>query len=316
MNGGVELSADPVPVAEPASPVVVAPETPVEAATVEPGITPAEPLEPEAVAEPEPEPAPDPAPQRQEPRGAVKELIETRRLAQQLQEQLAQYQRDPALQRMTPEIRQAIAEGRVIVKPAPTQADVEQERLAAQAKELGLVKEDGTPDLDAARRVDGVIRRTVSEVVAPIQHQAQQLQSMTMQERANATMQAIWTEAQARGISADALAIADAEFRQMMAQPNAELMLSQREIADTVFQRAMGKAFMLGKLQTPAAAPAPKPKTPAIITEAGGKRGPAAAAIQLSPGVAAVYSNAGMDPTKAPSAAANLKRDPRGGVEL
>lgn len=301
---GVELGAPPAPVEEPPSPVVVAAEPVIDAATVEPGTAAPEPVA-EPVAEPEPEPAPVP---QKEPRGAVAELIQRReeaRLrgeeAKQLRERLAEYER-------------GIAEGRILVKPAPTTADKEAEYLTAQAKELGLVKEDGTPDIDAARRVEGVIQRTVAKAMAPAQQQVQTLQAMTMQERANATMATIWTEAQAKGIPADALAIAEQEFRQVMAQPNAELMLSQREIADTVFQRAMGKAFMLGKLAAPAA-PAPKVKTPAIITEAGGKRGPAAAAIQLSPGIAAVYSNAGIDPNKTPSVT-TLKIDPRGGVEL
>lgn len=306
---GVELGAAPAP--EPSPVVVAAPEPEPVATVVEPGLDAA--AEPEPVAaEPEPEPvAAAPEPKKQEPRGAVAELIARReeaRLrseeAKQLREQIAEYQR-------------GIAEGRIIVKPQPTPADREVERLSAQAKELGLVREDGTPDLDAARKVDGVIRRTVQEVVAPIQQKAQSLEQTSMRERADQVMQAIWTEAQQQGVSQEALTIARQEFEMAMGQPNAEMLLANREVADGIFATAMGKAFRMGKLMPAAPAVKPKPApTPAIITEAGGRRGPSAAAIQLPPAVAAVYRNAGIDPGKAPSASASIKVDPRGGVEI
>jgi hypothetical protein len=92
-------------------------------------------------------------------------------------------------------------------------------------------------------------------------------------------------------------------------------MLSQPEIVETVWERALGKAYRAGKLTAAAPAKPPKQTTPAISADAGGRRAPSAS-ISLSPSMARVYSNHGLDPSKAASAGKPPVVDARGSMEL
>jgi hypothetical protein len=301
----MELDLDaPLPAAEP---------TPAPAAEPEPEPVAAAPVpEPEPVAEPEPEPEPA----KPAKPNLLQEMIEHRTARKQAEQRLQQYEQDPALQRLTPEIRQALAEGRILVKPPASNADTERERLAAQAERFGLYKADGTtPDLDAARRVVEAIREEVKDVVAPLKQEAQQTRVMSLQDKANKNLGDLWTRAAADGIPQDAMEIARKEFEAVMTQPNAAHMLSQPEIVETVWERALGKAYRAGKLTAAAPAKPPKQTTPAISADAGGRRAPSAS-ISLSPSMARVYSNHGLDPSKAASAGKPPVVDARGSMEL
>lgn len=283
--------AEPAPAAEPEPEPAAEPLAAAEPAT-------------EPVAEPEPAAEPEPQPKH---KGAVAELITLRREKQRLEAELSRYQADPVVHRMSPELRQAVAEGRVMVRPAPTVADAEQERLTAVAKDLGLFKADNTPDLDAAARVDRYVLRTVRQEVQPLQH-------MTMTQRADATMKTVWEAASAQKTPQAAMDYFHQELTAMMQAPNAPQLLSQREVVETVLERAVGRAFREGKL-TPAAAPVKPQGAPAIVGEGGGRRQPAAAAIQLSPQVAALYASHGIDPNKARSTR-EMKYTRDGALEL
>jgi hypothetical protein len=284
----------PAPAAEPvAEPIAAAPEP-----------------EPEPAAEPEPAPEPAAAPAA-EPKAAkgsmLQDLIAARKEAKEAKQALQTLQ--PVLSRMTPEVAQAIKEGRVVIKPQQSQPEAERARLEQVATDLGLFKADNTPDTEAAERVSRYVRSEVNQRVAPVER-------VTLEDKANKTIAAVWTN-HAKGLSEDALAIVREEFDAAMAMPNAAQALSQPEIAETVMQRALGRAYTMGKLTgTPAPAPAKKQTPAAIITEPGGRRAPSAAAITLTPTQQAVYRNHGLDPSKASSATTPPQVDARGSMSL
>lgn len=276
--------------------------------------TPAEPAIEPAAAEPEPEPAAAAEPaEPAAPRGAVKELLENRRALKESQQRLAQYENDPALRLLTPELRQALAEGRIITKPQTTTADAERERLTELAHDGGFVTADGKPDLDAAARADKLIQKVAARVAAPAMQRVQQLEASSHTSTANGNIAAVWTQAQKDGIPAEAMAVVTQEFQVAMSQPNAAQSLAQPEIVNAIFERAIGRAFREGKLSGKAAPVKPAGAQP-IVAEPGGRRAPAASALQLTPQIAAVYANAGLDPSKTPSAKA--LKVVAGGVEL
>lgn len=238
------------------------------------------------------------ATQRREPTGAVKELIDLRKTTADLRTQLDQLQRDPVLTRMTPEMRQAVLEGRIVVGPPAGSREAEAQRLTAVADRYGLYKVDAqgnqVPDLEAAERVDAGIRQTVREEMAP-------LQTRTLQQQAQANINAAW-DASVSKLPADAREIVHAEITALMGTPNAAQLLSQPAVLQAAIDKAIGSAFRAGKLTVaqvaaaaagggaPTAEPSPAPAT--------GRRAPGQAAIQLSAPVAAVYKNAGIDPAK------------------
>jgi hypothetical protein len=257
----------------------------------------------DVAAEPEPEPAtePDPAPEaKPEPKkgGMLAELIEERQRARAYERELNEY-------------KQAMIEGRLVQKPIAPQPTVDEQQRAelqqtADQLRLYTVNDKGEKvyDWDAARNALNVIDQRARKAVAP-------LQQMTLEQRADKNIADVWAKAQADGIPSDVLnTIVNAEFKAVMAQPNAAQMLSQPEIVETVFERALGKAFRAGKLTGTA-----KPKAPApapVMAEPSGRRGPAAAAIQLSPAVAGVYQSHGIDPNKSKPPVV----DSRGHIEL
>lgn len=298
-----ELVVDPSLGAEPAAP----PAEPV----VEPAAEPA--AEPEAVvAEPaaEPEAVAEPAPEEKPKGGMLADLIATRERAKKAETALKSLQ--PVLDRLTPDIAQAIQEGRVVVRPPQSQPDAERERLTQVAQDLGLFKTDNSPDLEAAARVDKYVRGTVSGVM---QQKVAPLEAMTLEDRANKTIAEVWSRTMVN-VGEEAAAIVRAEFADAMGQQNARHLLSQREIVETVIERGLGKAVLAGKLSSPAPAPKKAAQPAAIITETGGRRAPASAAIQLSPKLQEVYRNAGLDPAKG-AFNSELKVDPKtGGVQL
>lgn len=297
--------SDPVlPTPEPAEPSIILP-------TPEPAPEPvaAAPV-PEAVAESEQDagdgldasPADSPADQQKKKRSMFAEMLSERRLRAEYQQKVQEYER-------------ALMDGRLVAKqmaPEPTPDEQEQVKLKKTADRLRLYSIDDKGakvyDWDAARAVQQEIREAAREQVAP-------LQQMTLEQRADKNIADVWSRAASDGIPAEVLnTIVAAEFRAVMGQQNAAQMLSQPEIVETVFERALGKAFRAGKLTSTGA---PKPKAPAaIITEPSGRRGPASAAVQLSPAIESIYRSHGIDPAKAASGTAAPVVDARGHMEL
>jgi len=264
--------------------------------------TPAE--EPAAAAEPEPAP-------EKKPNGLLAELIEERKARRALEQQITHYA--PVLQRLTPEMQQAILEGRVLAEPPKSNREAERERLAAVAEQVGLYKvENGqrVPDLDAAKRVDGLIRSTVREEVAPMQHQA-----------AFDVARKHYAEALnvAANYSPDVQAVVKEEFDALLSMPNGAQMLRDGKVAMRAWDAAIGRAVREGKL-TPAqgaaaTAAAAKPSTPpAIPADTTARRAPGQAAIRLSPALQKVYRDHGLDPATASTSRPRL--DYAAGVDL
>ena len=169
------------------------------------------------------------------------------------------------------------------------------------------------PDLEAAARVDQWGREIVHEAIAPVRH-------MTLRDKAMGNVNAALQFAEQNGFDVDTVR---ETYGEVLNQPNGAELLSQAEVATTVWHQAIGRAVTAGKLPKPktpaAAAPAvpAKPATPAaIITEAPGRRGPAAAAIRLSPALEKVYRDHGIDPAKAPSATKTFETDKNGDIIL
>lgn len=275
---------------------------------------PAQVVDPPVADPPAPEPPPEQAapdapveepPPAPEPRGAVKELIELRREVKELRT-IAQ---DPALRQLTPELRQAIAEGRILVGPPAGSREAEAQRLSAVAEKFGLMKPDGTgPDLEAARRVDSGIRDTVREEMRPVQE-------MTLRDKAAQHVAQAIAFAEANGYDVDTIRN---EYATVMALPNGAQALSQPQFAEQVWFSAVGKAVSAGKVPKPkAAAPAAEPPTRVapIPPTPGGRRAPGSSPIQLDPGIAAVYAAHKVDPNKGADPK-TITRTPRGGVEL
>lgn len=258
----------------------------------------------DAASDPDPDPATDPAaapggepePPKRQPSGAVAELIALRKEKKDLAQRLDQFERNPVMQRLTPEVQQALLEGRIsIAAPEATRA-AEQQRLQDVAEALQLYKVDGqgqtVPDLDAARRVDKLVRSTVQDAVAPVRH-------MTLSDKAQANVDKAVTWAQQNGLDVD---IVKDEFLSILAQPNGAEMLAQATIAKQVWRGAIGRMHEEGRLTKKEAAAATKAAPVAVITEPTGRRASAAAAITLSPGLAKVYQEAGLNPNKGFSA--------------
>jgi hypothetical protein len=253
---------------------------------------------PEAV---EPEPV-------NEPRGAVKELIELRKEVRDLRA-LAQ---DPAHQRLTPEIRQALAEGRILIGPPAGSKEAEAQRLSAVADKFGLTKQDANgaivPDLDAARRVDSGIRDTVREEMRP-------LQEMTLRERATHHVNEAITYAEANGYDVETIRQAYAE---VMGRPGGAELLSQPEVARQVWYSGVGRAVSAGKIpkgKAPAPAGEPARRDAPIPPTPGGRRAPGSSPIQLQAGIQAAYDLHKMDPAKGVDVK-TMQKTRTGAVEL
>lgn len=300
LHGEVDLTG-PAPVADPAPPAEVVEEVPaVEAAA-------------EEVAEPVVEPPADPAAPAPKPkRGMLEELIDERKERRELSKRLEAYERDPVMQRLTPEVRQAIAEGRLVVAPPQANPDAERQRLASVAERYGLYKLDDkgerTPDLETAKRVDAGIRETVREEIAPIQN-------MTLAQKATHYTN-IAIEHATKTMGAEQAAIVKEEYEKILGQPNGAAMLAQKEVAETIWRQAMGELVIRGKYVAPkAAAPAKADPAAPVIPPVTGRRAPQAS-IQLNPALQRVYKDHGLDPTKTPSAAAMPKMDAQGYMQL
>lgn len=288
---------------EPAIPEVVLP-TPEPVAPEPVAESAAEPItaaaEPAAEPEPEPEPVVEAAPDKKRPT-MLEELIAERTLRKQAETRLRQA--EPMLQRLTPEIQQAIQEGRLNIQPPQSNHDLEQKRLEQVANDLGLFKADNTPDLDAARRVDKYVRGTVQQAIAPVRQ-------MTLADKAHQNVSLAISHAQASGIPVE---IVQQTYNEILAQPNGAEMLSQPEVATTVWYQALGRAAAAGKL-SPAAAKVPATTPPAVIVaDPAGRRAPNNA-ITLSPQLEKIYRDHGMDPKAAATKIPTV--DPSGHMEL
>lgn len=247
-------------------------------------------------------------------RGMLEELIDERKERRELSKRLEAYQNDPVMQRLTPEVRQAIAEGRLVVAPPQANPDAERQRLASVAERYGLFKLDDkgerTPDLETAKRVDAGIRETVREEIAPIQN-------MTLAQKAT-HFTSIAIEHATKTMGPEQAEIVREVYGQILAQPNGAQMLSQKEVAETVWNQAVGVMYSRGKLTAAkpvAAKPVVDPAAPPVIPPVTGRRAPQAS-IQLNPALQRVYKDHGLDPNKTPSAAAMPKMDAQGYMQL
>lgn len=268
------------------APAPAAPAAAADPVVVEPAAEPvaaAEPAAGEPAAEPEPVAA----------RGRMlEELIEHRTIRKRLEQQLESL--SPVLQRLTPEVQQAILEGRMQMSPPAQQPNQRREQLQQRAERLRLytLNDAGEKvyDLDAAARVEQEIRDVAKEVVAPYEQQ-------TLAGQATANLQKALDFATANGYD---VATIEATYREVLQQPNGAAMVADPKVAETIWYQAVGRAVSSGKLPKGKAAPAavPAPAPAAIVTDPAGRRGPAVAAITLSPGLARVYRENGVDPTK------------------
>lgn len=278
--GEIDLEADP--------PAATTP--PAESATTETPEAPAQEAATEQPADPSAEPHTE-TPAAEKKRGMLQELIEERKARQELERRLSAV--SPVLQRLTPEIQQAVMEGRLVIQPPQASAEAEKARLEAVAKDLQLYRQENGQyvlDLDAAKRVDTYVRGTVQQAVEPVRH-------MTLHEKAQAHLNHARAFAAQHKLDVETV---DEVFGEVLAQPNGAELLANPNVAARVWETAVGRMHGKGKLTAPAPAqPAKQPPPAAIITEAGGRRGPATSAIQLSPGLAAVYRDHGVDPNKA-----------------
>lgn len=224
--------------------------------------------------------------------GVMAEMIEHRTVRKQLEKQLTQLQ--PVLSRLTPEMQEAIAEGRVAVKPRATSTDQRNDQLEATAKRLRLVKADGTPDTEAAGLVDSYVREVAQAAVAPYQQ-------MTLADKAQQNITTAVEYAKANGYDVDTI---KETLENALRAPNGAAMLANPDVAKELWFSAVGRAEAMGKGRkvVPAAGVTdPAKKTPAaVVTESTGRRG--AAGIALSPALAKVYKDHGVDPTKSFSA--------------
>lgn len=280
------------------------PEAVVEAAAVE---TPAEdaaveepPVDAPAVEEPPVVPA--------KARGMLEELIEHRTARRDAEKRLQQFESNPAIQRLTPEIQQAIIEGRIVVAPPKTNRDAERERLTGIADRLGIQKADGTPDLEAAAKVAAVIHDEVQAGVRPYVEQTRAVQHTTLMGQAKANRDAAIAFAEANGYDVDTV---KETFDATLNMPNGAEMLAQKAIAEELWYSALGRATAKGKTVTPKAvskAPAAAP----IVAEATGRRG-ATGGIVLSPRMQQIYKENGLDPA---ATTAKGTRDYSQGVSL
>lgn len=234
----------------------------------------------------------DPEPPKRAPSGAVAELIALRREKKELAQRLHQFESSPVLQRLTPEVQEAILEGRMSIAPPESTRAAEQARLTDLAEAMQLYKVDGAgqtvPDLEAAKRVDKFVRGTVDQAVSPVRH-------IGLADKAQANVDKAVTWAEQNGLDVD---IVKEEFLSILSQPNGAEMLSQAKIAKQVWRGAIGRMHEEGRLTKKEAAAAKKDAPAAVITEPTGRRASAAAAISLSPGLQRVYAEAGLNPAK------------------
>lgn len=266
-----------MPIAEPGDLEIdtsaVAPVEPV-APAAEPAIEAAAEPVVEAVAEPD-KPA---------KKGLLEEMIEHRTVRKELERKFGEL--SPVLSRLTPELQQAVMDGRVVVRPMATTSDARREQLTKTAERLRLVDADGKPDLDAAERVDAEIRSVVRAEVAPLhQHDA-----MTAARENIAKAVAFATE---HGYDVETV---KSEYERALAAPNGATLVADPGVAEQLWYGAIGKATAAGKMPSkPAAARQAAPG--AVIAEPGGRRSPGAS-VTLTPALAAVYKSNGMDPAK------------------
>lgn len=256
--------------------------------------------DPAPASAPAPAPAADPDKKRG---GMLEELITERTLRKKAEGQLRDL--NPLLSRLNPDLAEAIQDGRIIVRPRETQADARKSQLADTARELRLYAHDAegnvlrdaqgqpVPDLEAAERVDKVIRQRADEASAPAREAVQQLQTMTLSQVADKNIAAAVQTATDNGIDPD---IIKAEFEAFKASPNGVGMLTQPEVCMQIWEKAVGRAALSGKW-TPKGQPAkPTPPTP-VPADPTGRRSPAVA-VNLTPAMQAAYRNSGIDPTK------------------
>lgn len=230
----------------------------------------------------------------------VGELIAERTARKNIERTLKQF--EPLLQRLTPELQQAILEGRALTAPPVNTREVESQRLTQVAEKFGLFKTDAdgnqVPDLDTAKRVDAGIRDVVREEVAPLRQES-------ASDKATQNLRTALTFAEANGYDVDTVR---ETYEDVLRQPNGAAMLADPNVAKTVWFQALGRMTAAGKAPAPkpaAAAPAAAVKPPVIPAE-GGRRAPGQAAVRLSPQIQKVYKDNGIDPTKSYSSRADL----------
>lgn len=277
--GEVALEAEPDPIA---SAITITPEPEIDTSALE-----REPAPVVVAAEPEP---------KAQRTGVLAEMIEHRTVRKQLETERQNLA--PVLSRLTPELQQAIVEGRIIVKPQATSTDARNDQLGTMAKELHLYTEDANgnkvPDVDAAARVDKVIRERVNEGIAP-------MQQMTLNKDAQANIDKALAFATEHGYDLDT--IRDT-YANALRAPNGAAMVANAEVATELWYSAIGRATAAGKMPkaTKAAPAAERDVRPAaIVAESTGRRGPIAG-VQLTPAMSAIYKQHGMDPAKSHSA--------------
>lgn len=234
---------------------------------------------------------------KQQPRGAVAELIALRREKKVLAERLQQFESNPVINRLTPEVQQAIMEGRLQIAPPQGSREAEHARLTDVAQTLQLYKVDAqgntVPDLEAASRVSNFVRTEVRQAVEPVRQS-------TLAEKAQHNVKLAIQHAEQNGLDVD---IIREEFLTVLQQPNGPQMLAQQNIAKQVWRAAVGRMHEEGRLTKKeakaAVAAGPDGKTPAaVVIEPSGRRGSAGTGIQLSPALQRVYQDNGMDPSK------------------
>lgn len=244
----------------------------------------------ETAAEPEPEPA-------AKKTGLLAEHIALRTEAKIVAKRLADLENDPAIQRLTPEIRQAIVEGRIVVKAPPSKSEARNEQLEATAKELLLYKDDGqgnrVPDLDAASRVTSFVRKEARDAVAPLEQAA-------LEKTAQANIDTALKFAEDNGYDVETI---KQTYVNAMRAPNGAAMVANNDVAKELWFSAVGRATSAGKLpKALAKREAAVDRQPAaIVSESTGRRGPSAG-VQLTPAMQAIYKQHGMDPAKSHSA--------------
>lgn len=246
----------------------------------------------------EPEPAAVVAPVKAEKTGVLAEMIEHRTVRKQLETEKQAWA--PVLSRLTPEMQQAIVEGRVLVKPAATTTEGRNEQLEATAKRLDLYKDDGAGnrvlDTGAAAKVESYVRDTARAEVAPLKQEA-------LNKEAQYNLNVAVGAAKAHGYDDEGVAIIRQTFENALRAPNGAAMLANADVSKQLWFSGVGQATAAGKMpKATKAAPVERQGAPtAIVAEATGRRGPTAG-VQLTPAVQAIYKQHGMDPAKAHSA--------------
>lgn len=244
-------------------------------------------------------------PKRADKTGLLAEMIEHRTVRKQLENERQQLA--PVLSRLTPELQAAIAEGRVTVRPQATTSEARTTQLEAVAKRLDLYKDDGqgnrVPDTAAAAKVDGYVRELTREAVAP-------LQQMTLNKDAQANIDTAMKFAEEHGYDLDTIR---ETYANALRAPNGAAMVANADVAKELWFSAVGRATSAGKMPKAPAVKADDGRPAAIVSESTGRRGPSAG-VQLTPALAGVYKQHGLDPNKAHSA--THKIDFTQGVQL